>query len=377
MALSVDIRHRLGSFLLDARFEAGGGLVALFGRSGSGKTSLINIVAGLIRPEHGSVAIDGEVLVDTASRRFVPRHLRRIGYVFQEDRLFPHLTVRQNLLYGRWFSPQPDRSGSLGHVVGLLGLASLLERRPGKLSGGEKQRVAIGRALLANPRLLLMDEPLASLDEARKSEILPYVERLRDQSKIPIIYVSHSIAEVARLASTIVLLSDGKVAAAGPTIEIMHRLDLFPLTGRAEAGAVIEASVERHDPAFGLTELRSRAGTWRLPRLEAPPGARVRLRIRARDVMIAKAAPADLSALNVMSGVISEVRADDGPIVEVRLDCSGEALIARLTRYSVEKLGLARGTPVFALVKSVALDRRSLSGPIFDDPGADADTSSA
>ena len=364
MTLAIDIRHRLGTFLLDAQFETGGGLIALFGRSGSGKTSIINIIAGLFRPEHGRVTVDDVVLVDTASGIFVPRHHRRIGYVFQEGRLFPHLTVRQNLLYGRWFAPQAERGDDLDVVTDLLGIGGLLDRRPGRLSGGEKQRVAIGRALLAHPRLLLMDEPLASLDEARKAEILPYIERLRDHSKVPIVYVSHSIGEVARLASTVVLLSDGKVAAVGPISEIMQRLDLFPLTGRAEAGAIVEATVERHDDQFGLTELRSRAGIWKLPRLDAPIGAHLRLRVRARDVMLAKSAPTDLSALNVLPGIVSAIGAHDGPIVEIRLDCSGEALIARLTRYSVERLGLARGTPVFALVKSVALDRRSLSGPI-------------
>ena len=307
----------------------------------------------------------------------MPRHKRRIGYVFQEGRLFPHLTVRQNLLYGRWFAPPAERSDHVDGVVDLLGIGSLLERRPGRLSGGEKQRVAIGRALIANPRLLLMDEPLASLDEARKAEILPFIERLRDQSKVPIIYVSHSIAEVARLASTVVLLSEGKVAAVGPTPEIMQRLDLFPLTGRAEAGAIIEATVERHDERFGLTDLRSRAGLWRLSRLEVPIGSRLRLRVRARDVMLAKSAPADSSALNVLPGVVAGIGAHDGPIVEICLDCNGEALIARLTRYSVERLGLTPGAQVYALIKSVALDRRSLSGPIPATSGADAEANDA
>src|SRR6185295_3974707 len=196
----------------------------------------------------------------------------------------------------------------------------------------------IGRALLADPRLLLMDEPLASLDEERKAEILPYIERLRDRSKVPIVYVSHSIAEVTRLATTVVLLSEGKVAAVGPTPEIMHRLDLFPLTGRAEAGAVIEATVERQDERFGLTELRSRAGLWRLPRIDAAVGTRMRLRVRARDVMLAKSVPEDLSALNVLPGVVADIAHGSGPIVDIRLDCSGEALLARVTRYSVERL---------------------------------------
>jgi molybdate transport system ATP-binding protein len=373
MTLAVDIRHRLGNFPLETSFTTGSGLVALFGRSGAGKTSIVNIIAGLIRPDHGRVAIGDEVLVDTASGTYVPRHRRRIGYVFQEGRLFPHLTVQQNLLYGRWFVPPAERRGDFGRVVELLGIGAILERRPGRLSGGEKQRVAIGRALLASPRLLLMDEPLASLDEARKAEILPYIERLRDQSRVPIVYVSHSIAEVARLASSIVLLSDGKVAASGPTAEIMHRLDLFPLTGRAEAGAIVEATVERHDDAFGLTELTSLAGQWKLPRLDAPIGARLRLRVRARDVMLAKSAPSDLSALNILPGVVSAVGGGQGPIVDIRIDCNGDALVARLTRYSVERLGLAPGAQVFALVKSVALDRRSLSGPLQAGPGADAE----
>ena len=364
MYLAVDIRKCLGDFLLDAKFEAEGGLIALFGRSGSGKTSVVNAIAGLIRPDRARMEIAGTVLVDTERGIYVPPHRRRVGYVFQEGRLFPHLTVRQNLLYGRWFAGACKPGDELDRVVDLLGIGHLVDRRPGRLSGGEKQRVAIGRALLANPRLLLMDEPLASLDEDRKGEILPYIERLRDRSKVPIVYVSHSVAEVARLATTIVLLADGKVAAIGPTSEIMQRLDLFPLTGRAEAGAVIEATVERHDDSFGMTVLSSRAGRWMLQRLEVPAGARVRLRVRARDVMLAKSAPADLSALNVLPGLVAAVGPHDGPVVEIRVDCSGEALIARLTRYSVERLGLAVGTPVFALVKSVALDRRSLSGPL-------------
>ena len=371
MTLTVDIRHRLGEFRLDSRFETAGGLVALLGRSGSGKTSIINTIAGLIKPDAGFVSVDDMVLVDTERQFFMSPHLRRIGYVFQEGRLFPHLTVRQNLLYGRWFAPRGAGTDFDG-VVDLLGIGALLERRPARLSGGEKQRVAIGRALLAKPRLLLMDEPLASLDEARKAEILPYIEKLRDQASVPIVYVSHSISEVARLASTIVLVSEGKVAAVGPTAQIMHRLDLFPLTGRSEAGALVEASVERHDEQFGLTELRSRAGLWKLPRLDVPVGVRLRLRVRARDVMIATSPPSDLSALNVLGGLVSDIGSSHGAIVEVRLDCGGDVLIARLTRYSVQRLGLARGTRVYALIKSVALDRRSLSGPIRGMSGADA-----
>jgi molybdate transport system ATP-binding protein len=317
-------------------------------------------------------------LVDTKRGLYVPPHRRRIGYVFQEGRLFPHLTVRQNLLYGRWFAPRGRAGADLDRVVDLLGIGELVDRRPGRLSGGEKQRVAIGRALLADPRLLLMDEPLASLDEQRKAEILPYIERLRDESKVPIVYVSHSIAEVARLATTLVLMSEGKVAAAGPALDIMRRLDLFPLTGRAEAGAVIEATVERHDETAGLTELSSRAGLWRLHRIDAPVGARLRLRVRARDVILARHAPVDISALNVLPGVVADIGSREGPVIEVRVDCNGEALIARLTRHSAEQLGLAPGLAVFAVIKGVAFDRHNLSGPLGRAaPGPGPETSDA
>ena len=223
MNLEVDVYRRLGAFTLDVRFTTDGGLTALFGRSGSGKTSLINIISGLLRPDRGRVAVDGKVLVDTARGVFVPAHRRRLGYIFQEPRLFPHLNVRQNLLYGHWFTPEKQRRERLERIIELLGIGGLLSRGPSLLSGGEKQRVAIGRALLASPHLLLMDEPLASLDEARKAEILPYLERLRDESRVPIVYVSHSVPEITRLATTMVLLSDGRVATTGTVSEIMGR----------------------------------------------------------------------------------------------------------------------------------------------------------
>jgi molybdate transport system ATP-binding protein len=378
MTLAVDIRHCLGNLLLDVRFDARGGLIALFGRSGSGKTSVINVIAGLTRPDRAHVAIDGMVLVDTARGVFVPPHRRRIGYVFQDGRLFPHLTVRQNLLYGRWFAGLGGKSsGDFERVVDLLGIGRLVDRRPGKLSGGEKQRVAIGRALLADPRILLMDEPLASLDEDRKGEILPYIERLRDESKIPIVYVSHSVAEVARLATAIVLMAEGKVAAVGPATEIMQRLDLSALTGHTDTGAVIEATVERHDDAAGLTELSSPAGLWRLNRIDAAVGTRLRLQVHARDVILARQAPSEISALNVLSGVVAEVAALDANVVEARVDCNGEALVARLTRYSAASLRLAPGAPVLAIVKGVSFDRHSAGGPRGALSGADGGASDA
>jgi molybdate transport system ATP-binding protein len=211
VSIAVAVSHRQGEFALDVSFTASEQVVALFGPSGSGKTTVLNVIAGLIRPAAGHVTVDGRLLFDVATRVFVPPHRRRIGYVFQESRLFPHLRVRQNLTYGRWFTPKRERWGGIDEIVGLLGIDHLLDRHPRSLSGGEKQRVAIGRALLASPRLLLMDEPLASLDEARKRETLPYIERLRDQLSIPIVYVSHSLAEVQRLTTHIVRLDSGRM----------------------------------------------------------------------------------------------------------------------------------------------------------------------
>jgi molybdate transport system ATP-binding protein len=362
MTLTVDVHHRLGDFALDARFESDGRITALFGRSGSGKTSLINIIAGLIRPDRGRVVVDGEALVDTESGIFVPKHRRRVGYVFQEGRLFPHLSVKQNLLYGEWFTARTHRYERLDHVVELLGLGALLARKPASLSGGEKQRVAIGRALLASPRLLLMDEPLASLDEARKLEILPYIERLRDVTRIPIVYVSHSIPEVTRLATTVAVMSDGRVAAVGDVTDVMGRIDLFPLTGRYEAGAVLETHIAEHDAKHGLTVIRSPAGELRVPRIDLPIGTPMRVRVRARDVILGLQRPEGLSALNVLEGRVAELGAGTGPVVDVQLDLNGARLLARVTRLAIDRLDLKVGRPVFAIIKSVAIGRRSL-GP--------------
>lgn len=356
--IEVAVRHRLGAFQLDAAFASEGRLTALFGRSGSGKTSLVNIIAGLIAPESGRVVIDGEVLLDTQAGIFLPRHRRRIGYVFQEARLFPHLSVRQNLLFGRWFSPRKAAASSdLDGVLGLLGIAHLLERRPGALSGGEKQRVAIGRALLANPRLLLMDEPLASLDEGRKAEILPYIERLRDEIGVPVIYVSHSVAEVARLATTLVTVDQGRVTACGPTAQVMSRLDVAGFSAAAEAGSILEARITGHDEAYGLTMLETRAGPLQVARIAMSPGANVRVRVLARDVLISLTRPVGVSALNILPSMIVEIgQRHSGGVVEVLIDCGGENLLARLTAKSIDALALAPGSAVHAVVKSVSID---------------------
>jgi molybdate transport system ATP-binding protein len=370
--IQVDVQHRLGSFDLKVQFVSEGRVTALFGRSGSGKTSLVNIIGGLIRPDHACISLNGDVIVDTKHKVFVPKHRRRVGYVFQEGRLFPHLTVRQNLLYGWWFTPAAKRLGQLASIVELLGIGHLLDRHPRSLSGGEKQRVAIGRALLATPRLLLMDEPLASLDEARKAEILPYLERLRDETEVPIIYVSHSVPEVARLASTMVVMTDGLVVATGPTSDIMARLDLVPFTNLVEAGAVLEAEILEHDEQFGLTVLGLCGGRLWVPRLnERILGTKVRVHIRARDVMISTRRPEGLSALNVLRGVVAELGPQRGPILDLRLDCGGQAILARLTQRSVETLGLAQGTPVYAVIKTVGFDRQTLGAAFPQANGAD------
>jgi molybdate transport system ATP-binding protein len=351
MSLDVDIDHTRGSFTLAARFVSQRGITALFGRSGSGKTTLVDIVGGLLRPDRGHVVVDGETLVDTERGVFVSKHRRRIGYVFQDSRLFPHFSVRQNLLYGRWFSRgNGGAAGDFGSVVELLGIGRLLERGPGSLSGGEKQRVAIGRALLAHPRLLLMDEPLASLDEQRRAEILPYIERLRDGVGVPILYVSHSVAEVARLATTVVLLAEGRVTAVGPV------LDILPLADAADSGSVLDAVVARHDEIFQLTTLSSRAGELQVPRLTAAVGAPVRAYIRSRDVMLSLQPPQEISALNVLAGKVAEIT-PNGAQADVRLDCNGALLLARLTSKSVQRLALEPGRPVYAVIKSVSFER--------------------
>lgn len=356
--LEIAIDHLQGAFRLSVAFSAPAGVTAIFGRSGSGKTTLVNAVAGLIRPRRARIVVGREVLVDTEAGTDLARHRRRIGYVFQEGRLFPHLSVRQNLLFGRFFAGPGEGEPRLDAVVDLLGLGHLLARRPAGLSGGEKQRVAIGRALLSGPRLLLMDEPLASLDEARKDEILPYVERLRDEAKLPILYVSHAVSEVARLADTVVVLEGGALAAAGPARDVFARLDLAATWRGREAGAVIEASVEAHEEASGLTILATPAGRLRVPRLPQAVGAALRLQIRAGEVMLATERPRGLSALNILPGTVADLAPDpDGATVLVAAACGSARILARLTRHSAETLGLAPGRAVFAVIKSVSFER--------------------
>ncbi|MEM6678494.1 MAG: molybdenum ABC transporter ATP-binding protein, partial [Pseudomonadota bacterium] len=302
------------------------------------------------------------VLLDTESRRFLPPHRRRLGYVFQEARLFPHLSVRANLLYGRRFSgggwPRiaTGDPAEFDRVVALLGIEGLLTRRPQALSGGEKSRVAIGRALLSRPRLLLMDEPLASLDQARKNEILPYLERLRDETQIPILYVSHAVAEVARLATSIVVLDAGRVAQAGPAASVFADPTLAPLLGVRALGSILVGRVIRHHED-GLSEIAVSAGSLFLPRVEAAPGATLRVRIEAQDVILARDAPVGLSALNILPATVSAVQRGEGPGVVVQLQAGGDRLLARITQRSADRLGIAPGVACHGIVKAVAVAR--------------------
>ena len=352
MTLTIDVVHRQGSFDLSVDLAIGGGLTALFGPSGSGKTTLVNLVAGLIRPDSGRIAFGGEVWADGPGRRFVPPHRRRIGYVFQEGRLFPHMTVRANLRYGARFAPRGEPGETLERVVELLRIAPLLDRRPALLSGGEKQRVALGRALMAKPRLLLMDEPLSALDNDLKAAILPDVERLRDHAGIPILYVSHSIEEVTRLATRVVVMDAGRTVAIGRPDEVLNVVPTA--TGDMKAGSFLHAVVTGHSPDEGLTLADSRAGPLVLRATDIPVGAHIRAFVPTSEVILATVRPEGISTLNRLEGTVETVN-EAGSAVMVAIDCNGERVLAEITRRSAASLGLVQGMPVHLLFKTVSI----------------------
>lgn len=358
MMLDAHIRHRQGDFRLEAGFTLEGGLTALFGPSGSGKTTVINILAGLLRPSEARISFGGIVWNDTERGIFIPPHRRRIGYVFQDGRLFPHLSVRSNLLYGTRFQRGSAGRSQLENVVGLLGIGALLGRRPAMLSGGEKQRVALGRTLLSSPRLLLMDEPLSALDTERKAEIMPYIERIRDEAGVPILYVSHAIGEVARLANTVIAMRGGKIVASGKPGPVLSEQTVA--SGTLPPGSFLQARIERHLAEDGLSVAASRAGDIYLHHVPVPVGREVRLRIAAGDIVLATSRPEGVSTLNVLQGRVAAVEPAGGADVMVRLDCSGEEVLAKLTRYSAARLALESGRPVFALFKAVSIDSEDL-----------------
>lgn len=354
MTIAVDIQKSYPKFTLDVAFDAGPGVTAIFGPSGSGKTSLINAIAGLLDPTDGCISVDGLRLFDRKDGTNLPPHKRRMGYVFQDNRLFPHLSVRQNLTY----SPRNTASAAeLDTVVQLLGLEALLGRAPRNLSGGEAQRVAIGRALLSSPQSLLLDEPLASLDADRKAEILPYLQRMRDALKIPILYVSHALDEVIELADNLALISAGRLMAFGPLETVLADPEAAPYLGAHGETSLLPATVTRHDDD-GLTELATAVGPLLVPRMMAEVGATTRIRIEADDVILSRTAPEGLSALNVLPVRVSNCF-DHQAGVMVHLDAGGSDLRARITSRSARALNLAPGDPIFAIVKARRLNQPS------------------
>ena len=354
MTLALRVALALPTFALDVTCDIPTqGITGLFGRSGSGKTTLLRCIAGLERTARAQIEFNGELWQDAG--RFLPTHRRAVGYVFQESSLFPHLDVRGNLEFGLRRVPPPQRRLGFDQAVALLDLSALLRHRAPRLSGGERQRVAIARALLTSPQLLLMDEPLSNLDQSSKAEILPHLERLRDSLAIPIIYVSHALGEVMRLADHLVLLEAGRVRAAGPLQQLLARSDL-PLGHFEDSGCVFDAVIEEHDPSYHLTYVRIGAGRLAVSLKQAPIGHRVRVRIDARDVSLALKPPELTSIINILPAKVLAVSDDRDPAQTlVRLELATEPLLARITRRSAVQLGIAPGMLLYAQVKSVAL----------------------
>ncbi len=354
--LTVDVRHRLGDFDLACRFQSTERVIGVFGPSGAGKSTLLRIVAGLIRPDAGRVTLDGRRVFDAGQRLHVPAHKRRVGYVFQQARLFAHLNVRHNLRYGAWFARRRLTGADFAHVVDMLDIGTLLGRPIAGLSGGEQQRVAIGRALLADPRVLLLDEPLASLDDARKNEVLPYIERLRDEARLPIVYVSHQLDELLRLANRhVVALDAGRVAFSGTAAHFLARPELLGADQARGAGVLLAATVVGVETAHGLTVLDLAGQRLYVPRLAQPEDTRVQLHVRARDVMLARERPTAISALNVLDATVTAVVNAEDYSTDVTMDCGGQPLVARITRKSADALGIAPGDRLHAIIKSMAL----------------------
>jgi molybdate transport system ATP-binding protein len=387
--LKVRVVKQRDGFKLDVNFEAPTpGVVALFGRSGCGKTTTIDIISGLLEADEARIELDGDVLEDTSARtgggtradtargtgtaagafsrarteRRVPPERRRIGYVFQDGRLFPHMSVLRNLRYGmtragrdaRGVSAASSQKIELEPIVSLLGLEPLLQRRPYQLSGGEKQRVSLGRALLSQPRMLLLDEPLAALDAARREEVLPYLERLRDNFSIPMVYVSHQFDEVLRLATHVVLMDGGRVLAQGTLNEVSLVPALRDIVGADSVGAVLDGVVRRVDASAGMADLQVGAGVLNVSVRRVGVGEHVRVQLLARDIILAVEAPRGLSVRNELRGVVVALADDEDEAVLVTVDVGGANVLSRVTRSAVGSLGLRIGLAVWVLVKAVS-----------------------
>lgn len=358
MSIDAQLRHSFGAFSLDVSFRVEEpGITALFGPSGSGKTSTINALAGLFKPREGRIVIGKRTVFDAKRGVFVPIYERRVGYVFQDGRLFPHMSVLDNLRFG-WRRAGRANDSILADIISLLGLETELERKPATLSGGERGRVALGRALLTDPELLLLDEPLAALDAALRDEILPYFERLRDQARIPMVYVTHSVEELSRLADQVVVLNAGRVTSTGSVFDLLSDLEFSSLTGVPAYGAVIPARVSDHREAEGLTTLAFDGGALVVPRVGRPIGSVLRVRVRADDILLAREAPREISANNVLAATVIGIQLPDDVHANVQLACGGVKLVARITRSSLKRLRIVATMPVFAIVKSVTIDPR-------------------
>ena len=357
MSLAFRLRHRFPSVQMDMAFDVPSpGVTVLFGPSGSGKSTIIAAAAGLLRPDECRIDVDGLLLVDTAAGVWLPPERRRIGLVFQDAKLFPHMSVATNLRFGQRRAGSSTDGAKFDEVVDLLGIAALLARRPHTLSGGERQRVAIGRALLAQPRLLLMDEPLASLDSARKAEILPYLTRLKTALHLPVLYVTHALEEVVELADSIVLVEQGGVAAFGPVSEITARSDL-KLAQRDDGGALLLCQAAEHDPTRQLTRLEGGGASFWVPLVDLPLGASLRIRIPAREVILASLCPEGISLHNTVAGTVRRITAETARrsvVVEIALPTG--ALLSRVTPDAIVRLGLVPGGPVLALIKSTSIE---------------------
>ncbi len=361
--LSVSLRHRVGDFQLDAAFEAPTpGVVALFGRSGCGKTTLVNLLAGLRRADAGQVQVDGENWLDTQHGLDLPTERRGVGYVFQDARLFPHYRVRANLLYGARRATGRRETIAFDEVVDLLDLAPLLDRRPGTLSGGEKQRVALGRALLARPKLLLLDEPLSSLDAARREEVLPCLERLRDHCAIPMVLVSHQFDEVLRLATHVVVMDAGRVVTAGDVTQVSLTPELRAIVGSEALGAVVDGTVI--EVRGELADIAVGTGRLHIPCPGARPGLPIRVQLLARDIILATEEPRGLSVRNQLRGVVRAVVDDAGNDL-VELDIGGAAVLARITRDATAELAIVPGREAWVLVKAVSTRGHAFPAPVL------------